>query len=158
MYPLTQIKLKYIGFRIEGMFRGRDYQAASGNSNLKSCHNLGSRMEKNDPRIIEKIREGLELKRQAIEGERLLKYAEQLKKINEIKELKRIDKELETRSEKLKPETRDDRQLEIHNAYPTPAECAYGTLKGTIQRPSGAHTMPLPQAKKKPRDYVWGGR
>lgn len=116
MYPLTMLKIKYIGYRIDGLSRGRAYQKASGNPSLKSCYNLGSRLEKKDPRILQLILEGLAEKQKIIKQERNETFKRKMAEANRIADLDRADKEVIKQAERLLPRTRKNRVLPP-NAY-----------------------------------------
>ena len=151
MYPLTEIKLDYITFRINGLSKGKAYQAASPNTSLKSCYNIGARIEKQDPRILQLICEGLKKKQQIIEQKRVQIHKEHFERVSRIRDLDEAEKGIQRQTAKLIKSPRDNSHLILpSDRLPTRAQCG-GTVQGNMHRP--------PERKVKSKGWdVFGDR
>ena len=154
MRELSKLRLEYIEQRIHGLSRGKAYQAASGNPNFNSCEKLGSRIELEDHRLADRIKEGLRQKQELIKTRRAEVYQEQLDKAYKIAELDRAERALQERVDKMTPAARDDSQLEIDGVYPGPGQCNQGgTIRGHI--PTRCKPILGLAAKQRRREFPW---
>ena len=147
MYPLTKIKIDYIEQRSKGLSRSRAYQAASGNPNLRSCEILGSRLERNDSRIVEAIREILEALREANLNRRMVIHQEELDRNRRLDDLREKDRVLEALNEKLiaKP-------IELPRGNKSPSDWNYNLDASghPLNDPAGKRKLRMPFKAKIP--------
>lgn len=153
MYPLTKIKIAYIDCRIQGFSRSRAYQAASGNPNLRSCENLGSRLEKKDWRIVAGIKAGLEKLQDINLARRIAIHEKQVAQTHKMDELREADRELEAQKERVeteaKPKPRDDSHLDMGGRLPPPHHAP------TVQNMALPHTVRTYDATRRIRGFPW---